>query len=86
MDFKRILEASRQVCLLIAVRSAAVDETGTIEAPGFATLLKDNLSHLEDETVIVSAEFPHDQMTKSRSWKDFRSNFTFTSKYLEDVK
>uniref|UniRef100_A0A0X3NSS5 Protein kinase domain-containing protein n=1 Tax=Schistocephalus solidus TaxID=70667 RepID=A0A0X3NSS5_SCHSO len=72
--------------LVGTMRAGPAEEAVATEAPGFATLLKDNLSHLEDETVIVEAKFPHDQVSHSRSWKDFRSNFTLTSKYLEDVK
>ncbi|VDP80944.1 unnamed protein product, partial [Schistosoma curassoni] len=34
----------------------------------------------------MEVHFPHDDVVKSKSWKDFRSNFTLTSKYLEDVK
>ncbi|CDS39446.1 nuclear receptor binding protein [Echinococcus multilocularis] len=57
------------------------------EAPtDFAELLRDYISHLEDETVILDVAFLTDQVTKTRYWKDYRSNFTLTSKYLEDVK
>ncbi|KAL5967198.1 Nuclear receptor-binding protein [Taenia solium] len=57
------------------------------EAPtDFAELLRDYISHLEDEAIILDVTFPSDQVTKTRSWKDYRSNFTLTSKYLEDVK
>ncbi|KAL7059155.1 hypothetical protein AAHC03_013249 [Spirometra sp. Aus1] len=72
--------------LVGTMRAGPAEEAVVAEAPGFATLLKDNLSHLEDETVIVEAKFLHDQVSHSRSWKDFRSNFTLTSKFLEDVK
>lgn len=57
------------------------------EAPtDFAELLRDYISHLEDEAIILDVTFHSDQVTKTRSWKDYRSNFTLTSKYLEDVK
>ena len=57
------------------------------EAPAdFSELLRDYISHLEDETVILEVSFPADQVSKIRSWKDYRSNFTLTSKYLEDVR
>ncbi len=69
--------------------TTATAATGLSKPEGsacFATLLKDHIGHLEDETVIVETNFPSEQVTKLRTWKDFRSNFTFTSKYLEDVK
>uniref|UniRef100_A0A5K3FQ80 Protein kinase domain-containing protein n=1 Tax=Mesocestoides corti TaxID=53468 RepID=A0A5K3FQ80_MESCO len=66
--------------------TVAVAEVKQETPAGFAGLLQDYMSHLEDETVIVEVTFPTDQISKTRTWKDFRSNFTFTSKYLEDVK
>ncbi|TGZ58894.1 hypothetical protein CRM22_009369 [Opisthorchis felineus] len=69
-----------------ALRSVTNEEGSATEQTGFASLLKEYVSHYEDETVIVEVHFPHDNIVKSRSWKDFRSNFTLTSKYLEDVK
>ncbi|VEL28117.1 unnamed protein product [Protopolystoma xenopodis] len=62
------------------------DDATAPDHPAFAILLKDYFSHLEDETVIVDVHYKHDDLTNSRSWKDFRSNFTLTPKYLEDVK
>ncbi|VDM30354.1 unnamed protein product [Hydatigera taeniaeformis] len=55
-------------------------------ATDFAELLRDYISHLEDEAIILDVTFFNDQVTKTRSWKDYRSNFTLTSKYLENVK
>ena len=52
----------------------------------FSELLRDYISHLEDETVILEVSFPVDQVSKTRYWKDYRSNFTLTSKFLEDVR
>ncbi|CAH8664495.1 unnamed protein product [Schistosoma bovis] len=72
-----------RVGLLISVSN---EDGGTNEPTGFVSLLKDYLNRYEDETVIMEVHFPHDDVVKSKSWKDFRSNFTLTSKYLEDVK
>ncbi|KAM7542353.1 hypothetical protein Aperf_G00000001070 [Anoplocephala perfoliata] len=52
---------------------------------GFAELLEDYISHLEEDTVIMDVTFPSDQITRSRAWKDFRPSFTNAAKYLEDV-
>ncbi|KAA3673385.1 nuclear receptor-binding protein [Paragonimus westermani] len=68
------------------MRSVTNEEGGATEQTGFATLLKEYLNHYEDETVIVEVHFAHDNIVNSRSWKDFRSNFTLTSKFLDDVK
>ncbi|CAH8666558.1 unnamed protein product [Heterobilharzia americana] len=68
------------------VISISNEEGGQNEPTGFASLLKEYLNRYEDETVIMEVQFPHDKLIKSRLWKDFRSNFTLTSKYLEDVK
>lgn len=68
------------------MKSLTNEDCPTAEQTGFTTLLKDYLSHYEDETIIVDVHFPHDNVVNSRSWKDFRSNFTLTSKFLEDFK
>ncbi|KAF6777944.1 Nuclear receptor binding protein [Paragonimus kellicotti] len=68
------------------MRSMTNEEGAATEQTGFATLLKEYLNHYEDETVIVEVHFAHDNIVNSRSWKDFRSNFTLTSKFLDDVK
>ncbi|CAH8464981.1 unnamed protein product [Dicrocoelium dendriticum] len=72
--------------LVDAMRSVTSEDGATTEQTGFATLLKEYLSRYEDETVIVEVHFAHDKIVNSRSWKDFRSNFTLTSKFLDDVK
>ncbi|KAH8868777.1 Nuclear receptor-binding protein [Schistosoma japonicum] len=66
--------------------STSSEDGSTNEPTGFVSLLKEYLNRYEDETVIMEVHFPHDGVVKSKSWKDFRSNFTLTSKYLEDVK
>ncbi|TPP67500.1 Nuclear receptor-binding protein [Fasciola gigantica] len=68
------------------MKSLTNEDCPAAEQTGFTTLLKDYLSHYEDETIIVDVHFPHDNVVNSRSWKDFRSNFTLTSKFLEDFK
>ncbi|CAH8875079.1 unnamed protein product [Trichobilharzia szidati] len=79
----KLLSARMIVNSMISVTN---EEGGQNEPTGFASLLKDYLSRYEDETVIMEVHFPHDKLVKTRLWKDFRSNFTLTSKYLEDVK
>ncbi|CAH8664488.1 unnamed protein product [Schistosoma bovis] len=79
----KLLSARMIVNSMISVSN---EDGGTNEPTGFVSLLKDYLNRYEDETVIMEVHFPHDDVVKSKSWKDFRSNFTLTSKYLEDVK
>ncbi|CAH8583181.1 unnamed protein product [Schistosoma turkestanicum] len=79
----KLLSARMIVNSMISVSN---EDGGTNEPTGFVSLLKDYLSRYEDETVIMEVHFPHDDLVKSKSWKDFRSNFTLTSKYLEDVR
>ncbi|CAH8647563.1 unnamed protein product [Heterobilharzia americana] len=79
----KLLSARMVVNSIISISN---EEGGQNEPTGFASLLKEYLNRYEDETVIMEVQFPHDKLIKSRLWKDFRSNFTLTSKYLEDVK
>ncbi|CAI2736185.1 unnamed protein product [Schistosoma spindalis] len=79
----KLLSARMIVNSMISISN---EDGGTNEPTGFVSLLKDYLNRYEDETVIMEVHFPHDDVVKSKSWKDFRSNFTLTSKYLEDVK
>ncbi|KAL3320418.1 Nuclear receptor-binding protein [Cichlidogyrus casuarinus] len=66
--------------------TTGTDEPVTDSGTFFNSLLKDYIRNLEDDTIILEVKFPQDGKANYRFWKDFRSNFTLTAKYLDDVK